>query len=812
MYKKKTIITLLVLLMSLLTLVGCENSNTKNEKDLKVGDTVKNGTDKDENTPKKATDEELKSLDTVIKNTFTGSFRYDKTFGTYFSDRSESEMLPKGYKDSDVQEKVMGYRYYEIQKDASGDNKLIKYYITKDEKQLSDALEDTDLRTKGIFHVYKDKYELYNENVYFDKDTKEPVPILREYYGKEGLIKEGGANSTKEVGIVTNRLPDEPIMLLSIINTMPIKDIVGAAEKTGYFKEVVTSDGMAFYTMIRNSSSTMFANELLKNLIEDPKLMKKYSEELNKYGIDITKKDNPKLKQEYIGRTATIENMLRAFMKEAVQKGYFNDINKYQEVMKKDKFDTRIPLGDLLKNTYENIGVPYDNTISGLTVVVEKDENGKSKLSWVNLEKVYDNVVGDLTRYVIYYTQDDDTKMLETNKESMKKVKSFKKELNPNITAQLRLLQVPEYADKLTKNISNWTLYQDYYENLRILNSEGLLGKLTKEQLQMLNGLDKEKVQKENPTSKTVDWFSQVISLSAFDDKVETSNKHLFKTYEGKNSTNNDFKVSLRMVNPVSFIDKIEFLDIHGNKMDKSFKIGNEKDIPLSVFIAKESKEFQAKQQEKQEVEGKVVEDSTVEERKTSPFKDGKLVSYQEAYEKGAFQNAVSAGDGYLEVLKRMYNKDISDAEAISGGKVTKLINKNGKPTIMVYSDIDCPFCRKMYKVLANNYDKITKDYNLVIFNASDYNEDIQNYHSYLDTDTELTKEDRKNLKKLFDNNLHFNAKVIYDYMNPSYKPTVMLVDKDGVVSGVFSGVTEDYDFNQFLTSMGTTLNTTHKK
>ena len=41
MYKKKTIITFLVLLLSLFTLVGCTNNNTKNKKDLKVGDTVK---------------------------------------------------------------------------------------------------------------------------------------------------------------------------------------------------------------------------------------------------------------------------------------------------------------------------------------------------------------------------------------------------------------------------------------------------------------------------------------------------------------------------------------------------------------------------------------------------------------------------------------------------------------------------------------------------------------------------------------------------------------------------------------------------
>lgn len=809
MYKKKSIITILILILSIITMVGCENGNKKDKDDLKVGDTVKA---EEEKSPNKATDEQIKTLDGLIKETLASSFRYDKTFGTYFSDRSESEMLPKDYTDDMIKDKVAGYRYYEIQKDPSGDNKLVKYFITKDEKQLSDALEDTDLRTKGLYSVYKDKYELYNENVYFDKDTKEPTPIFREYYGKNGIIKEGGANSTNETGIVADRLPDEPIMTIALINTVPLKDIIDAAEKTGYFKEVVTNDGMAFYTMIRNSSSTMFANELLKNLIENPKEMKKYAEELNKYGIDISNKDEKKLNQDYIGRTASIENMFREFMREAVNKGYFADINKYKETMDKDKFDTRLPLGDLLKNTYENIGTPYDNTISGLTVVVEKDDNGKSKLSWINLERIYDNVIGDLSKYVFYYNQDEDSKMLETNKESIKKVKEFKKELNPNITAQLRLLQVPDYIDKLTKNISKWTMYQDYYENLRILNSQGLLGKLTPEQTKMLNGLQDQEVHKENPTSKLVDWMSQIVSMTGFDDKVETSNKSLFKTYEGKNSENNDFKVVLKMTNPAAFIDVIEFGDIHGNKMNKSFKEGTEKDLPLSVFIAKESQEMQKKEQEKREVEGKVIEDTSKEERAKSPFKDGNLLPYDKAYEREAFQNAVDAGDGYLDVLKRMYNKDISDAEAVSGGKVVKLINKNGKPTIMVYSDIDCPFCRKMYLVLANNYDKITKNYNLVIFNAADYNEDIQNYHSYLKTGEELSKTDIKNLTKLFDNNLNFNTKVLYDYMNPSYKPTVMLADKNGIVSGVFSGVTDERDLDQFLKSMETVLNSTHNK
>lgn len=813
-----------------LSITACDNKDNK-----EIGSKTKTEEENKEK-PKEISKEDLKFIEEAVKNTASTSFRYDKNFGTYIGVQASEEEVDKNISDEELKEHVTGFMYYTKTEQPNGKLLLQKYLVPKHIKELGQLLENTSLKTKGLVNKTKDgEYKIYNENVVFvDKDTD---PVMREYYYNGKLIKEGGKSDKLGKGVRLNRLPDEDVFTYALIKTMPMDKIFEAGKKTKYLKMPVTADKEAYYVAVRESSATMFVNEVFKMMLEEPELMQNYIDGLKSFGVDVNDPDCDGYKalsrQYYVDSKVTTENLLREGVRYLRLCGFLRDTSNIPELIKEKNFDTKLVLGKFLKKLYEEGNVPINNTNKAIYFNIDRDKEKKPYITMITQEKIYNNYVGDIEQVFLTYDRDEQSQVLEKNMETLSNITEFKGEMNPLYTAKMRMLTSTKYLDKIVEAIPYETFYQDWYNYVRNINMENKIDN-SKLNLSMLNGLEKTRKDRGQFTDKSSNWIMDIIFMNNLGECVNCSDlgDNLIKV-TGENNFGNKEKKSIEQEFTLYFYNplksgrnysgkdektdlKVDFERTDGNKKPIYFKLSKKNEIPehVNVFLEKLNDTFGKtdeeikKEQNKKDnqpvaVEGQPMAKDYDKLRKEIPYKDGNLIDYDKMLEVGAW-NTLREGDGYYQVNKLAYNKKLSDVEMINNkGDIVKVsdVIKPNKKTILLYGDINCPFCINFFKTLSKNENLWSNKYNLVIFSKIDKDEletsGKENLNEILSK--ELDKKEIGKVFKFIENNMYFGAEEFARTFQIDYKPTVIYLNEDGYVYYTSSGATDKKDLESLL-------------
>lgn len=821
MKKKSKILLFILSITMILSTVACTQQTTGNK------ETKDNKAETKNKEPKEISKEELKNIEKAINNTFNQSFRYDKNYGTYIGVQAVEEEVDKNISEAEMKEHLTGFRYYTKIEQPNGKLLLQKYLVPKHVKELGQRMEGTSLKTKGVFNKFDDKYKIYNENVVFvDKDSE---PVLREYYSDGILIKEGGRTEKVGKGVKINRLPDENIFTYALLNSIPLEKIFEAGKKTSYLNMPVTSDKKAYYIYIREYSATMFANEIFKIMLENPKYLDKYLDELKLYGVDVNDPDGKGYKalsrQYYVDSKVDLETLLREGTRYLRLCGFFWETDKIPELIKEKGFDINLPLGKILPKQYETGYIPFNNNHTALYLNIEKSDQNKPYITMITKETIYNNYIGDLEQIFLMYDHDEQSKILEKNMDSLSKVEKFNGEFNPLYTAKMRMLTYPKYLERITESIPYDVFYQDWYNYVRNVNMENKLdpGKLNSD---MLNGLQKTKKYRGQYTDKTTNWIMDIIFMNNLGECANCSElgDKLFKitgenNFGKKEKKNIEQEYTLNFYNPIKdgmkYYGKdndtdisIKFERTDGNKDKILFKYPKKEDVSehTLVFLEKLNNTYgkDAKEEDKQPIakEGETLKKDYDKMRKEIGYKEGNLVDYNKLLDNGAW-NALKEGDGYYQVHRLSYNKKLSDVEMINSKgqkvKVSDVIDKN-KDTLLVYGDTDCPFCIRLFETLSSN-EKMWKDkYNVVIF--AKYNKEDLEESGKEHMDTVKKQNPDGNYDKAYKfvkKHMYFGAREFSRNFQIDYKPTIFYLNKDGYAYYVSSGATTQDGLKELL-------------
>lgn len=819
--KRKGTLFLALLMTFTSLLTGCEENKTNIDNKNKDSASSKVSV---------ATAEQIEDIDKAIKELYKASYSYDQTEGIYNGSNSTVIYMDKNAKDEDIAKNTKDYRYY-TKEEEGGQTKITMFKAPAHIVELGTNLENTSIRTRGFVNVLdKNKYEIYNENVlYIDKNAK---PLLREYYKDGMLIKETGKDSDNGNNTKARRLPDEPIFTQALFNVVPFKTILEWGKKTSFIDEPQTSDGLNFYILTKNVSNTMFVNEVFVNLYKDPELFKKYLEELNKFGIN-TEDANSNGYLALVGQTyfdvyPSVENLLRDQITYLCNQGVLRDRSKLKENIKESGIDLKETVGAILKKQYETKEVPLDTTVTGYYLNIEKSDD-KVYLKNLVAEKIYEDMMGKLKTINYSYEKDKNYDNLLANSEALNKL-NINNKINPIETAEMRAFRDKNYLEMFTKTVPLDVLYQSWYEHMRNINKGKELSPDSKE-LAMLNGLDKEEPSREAVTNIFVEVQQTIALLSNLKDCTSCSemNKYLLEL-SGDNAnlgkdekTNKKYDMLVYTTNPVPFRADFAYKDLDGEEINLEFEASREPVLFSSTYIKNQREETIKKVDElnKKEKEnpgsttknvnkGKDISNKQEDIIDWSALRDngleeGKLKhNYKEIADSGLL-NHMSYNDGYYKPFMTMYNKKIdnvtikdkngNELTIMDAIKQSKIKSNKAKTTLVIYGDVNCPYCENMMEYLGTHFKEIKDDYDFIFISSMD--ESLHDSTMYFaDTLYNTHPENKKDLEYMFENKIFYGGDNFRDKTGLEYKPTVFYTDESGTVYNVSTGYSDDEAYN----------------
>lgn len=605
------------------------------------------------------------------------------------------------------------------------------------------------LRAKG-YVKYDDKgMETYRFTIMADEsksDQIQPEQICEEKYSNGnrkfmllGLPRNeiGFANTAPTIGYEGKGLPEDDTLELQLIKTIGVENYLKLADKAKYIKEVYkTKDNTQYQYILDNKKLFDFIQLIYDELAkQDNKLYKEYLNNLSKIGLN----HENGLSIEPFDYEYTVNNLL-------------------QSILNQKELKTNVkPILDLKKKIQDKYSDNFDNRLSSISMIIGKVgkiedgafvEGKEDTLRHIRRTKYYtDYFVYNTTKTYIDYDTSPDAGPLE---ESIKELNDF--EIKKEVSKYL--------SDKTLSSIGRSAIMAQLGLDTN-LSRKDIENKIKKIGLKMET--NKELKEVESPDIYANLYEDAYVGL---DEKASLDRKWTVDPVSYWINQNLTFSNQVQDYGdeyPVTFeADGLKFNTIEMNK----YNLNN---IYSDEFIEK------IQNPTKEEEQGNT--EQLTNKKLIKAMQDG-IISNNTDYDK-------------LKMLNEYYGNSLYELKVEGKGTIGDLVEDKTKPTIIMFGEHWCGYCRATMKFL-NNKKEFFDKYNYIVLTTgeeSEFKEDPE-------------ADQYSNIIK----HISFNQTPLKEKLNIRSYPTVFTTDKDGNMVYLSSSITDDKSYEEFVNKINSIL------